>query len=89
MHNTVEAKEGNFWSESLTYQGGFKDNAFHGYGKEKGSSHEYSGDYEEGAKYEGKLRWITEENEKYEYEGFFNKFNNFHGKGRACRIQVD
>ena len=41
----------------MTYEGGFKDNKFHGKAYERGNGYRYEGNYSYGNKEQGQLRW--------------------------------
>ena len=53
VSNVAECDKGHFKSKTLQYNGGFKDNMFHGHGSEKGLEHEFKGTYEKGEKKKG------------------------------------
>ena len=64
----------------MTYEGGFKDNKFHGNAYEKGHQYIFEGKFLHGAREKGTLKWDAEDGE-YIYEGTFNDNNKFHGNG--------
>lgn len=53
VHNFAESESGHYESDKFTYTGGFKANTFNGKGREKGSSHEFVGEYTDGHKANG------------------------------------
>ena len=81
-HNTAHSENGKYSSDEMTYEGGFKDSKFDGQCVERGNGYEFRGDYAEGSRRYGKLRWQAE-NGEYIYEGPFNEYNQFHGKGSS------
>jgi hypothetical protein len=56
-NNCADGSQGIFKSSSLEYEGEFKKNKFHGKGKEKGKTHHYEGEYYDGNKTYGNLKW--------------------------------
>lgn len=74
--NMAEDDNGFYWSPQFEYQGSIKKNIIDGYGKETGENHTFSGEYLNGQKYKGVLKWREFDNE-FEYEGPFNSDGNF------------
>jgi hypothetical protein len=86
-HNVAEGIEGYYRSDRMTYEGGFRNNKFDGKGYEKGSDYEFEGFYVDGRREKGILNWNAE-NGKYRYEGEFNEYNQFDGKGTPPAMQA-
>jgi hypothetical protein len=73
-NNTADCEEkGEFVAQSFQYAGGFKNNQFHGKGKETVAAKKYSfeGAYDSGRKVEGTMKWY-ENAQEHEYIGKFN-----------------
>ena len=52
---------GKFFSGDFNYEGFFQNNQFHGMGTEKGESHSFHGDFNEGRKVHGIFTWKDNE----------------------------
>lgn len=80
-NNKAETLHGEFRTGSnYVYEGGFKNNKFHGAGTEKGNGYTFDGNFSEGRRMHGTLKW-EEKNEdenglivikEYVYKGNFD-----------------
>ncbi len=55
--NQANCEEGVYEGEGFKYSGGFKDNQFEGKGKEEGARHTFEGEYKNGKRANGTLKW--------------------------------
>lgn len=70
------------------YEGGFKDNRFHGKGVQITEGSKFEGEFENGKKKRGQLSWL-EDLYTYQYEGSLDDNELFTGRGSIHLIQVN
>ena len=68
-------QSGEYHSEKMTFRGGFSNDCFEGAGIEEGPGYMFEGDFSEGHRVKGELKWKDKDGFDCIYRGTFNQFN--------------
>lgn len=86
--NQACCEHGLYQADGFKYNGSFKNNCFWGKGREEGPKHSFEGEYAEGKRVNGTLKWRDEGDFEFFYTGPFNEKEQFHGKGTYAWMQA-